>query len=134
MNTEHDPVKKQTVISSHRSGESVSHIVGDTGIPRSTIYNWLKPAKTAEDDCKEPTLKNFRLLENKVKRLEGIIEILKTVDCSPKDPLKVKLNALENLHEQHTYSVHMICEALEVPRGTFYNHILRNKRENTSYD
>ncbi len=134
MNTEHDPVKKQTVISSYKSGEPISHIVQDTGIPRSTIYNWLKLSKAAEDDRKEPTPQNFQLLEKKVKRLEGIIEILKTVDCSPKDPLKVKLNALENLHEQHTYSVHMICEALEVPRGTFYNHILRNKRENTSYD
>lgn len=65
--------------------------------------------------------------------MEGILEILKTVDCSPKDPLKVKLDALEKLHEQHTYSVHMICEALDVPRGTFYNHILRGKREHTWY-
>ena len=29
------------------------------------------------------------------------------------------------------YSVHMICEALNVSPGTFYNHILRNKRDNT---
>ena len=133
MNTKHDPVKKQTVISRYKSGEPISHIVQDTGIPRSTVYNWLKLAKATETSRKEPTLQNLRLLENKVKRLEGIIEILKAADCSPKDPLKVKLDALEKLHEQHTYSVHMICEALEVPRGTFYNHILRNKRENTSY-
>lgn len=26
-----------------------------------------------------------------------------------------------------------LCDALEVPRGTFYNHILRNKKENKSY-
>lgn len=133
MSTKHDPVKKQTVISRYKSGEPISHIVQDTGIPRSTIYNWLKLSKAAENNRKEPTPQNFQLLEKKVKRLEGLIEILKTVDCSPKDPLKVKLDALEKLQQQHTYSVHMICEALEVPRGTFYNHILRNKRENTSY-
>ena len=66
-------------------------------------------------------------------RLEKIIEILKTADCSPKAPLDMKLAALETLHEQHIYSVHMLCETLEVPRGTFYNHILRNKREHTWY-
>lgn len=93
----------------------------------------MKEAKNPETSCKEPTLQNFRLLEKKVERLEEIIEIHKIAGCSPKDPLKTKLEALEMLHEQHTYSVHMICEALEVPRGTFYNHILRNKRENTSY-
>ena len=27
----------------------------------------------------------------------------------------------------------MLCEALEVSRGTFYSHILRNKRDNTYY-
>lgn len=117
MNTKHDPAKKQAVLSRYKSGEPISRIIQDTGIPRSTIYNWLKLSKVADDDPKEPTLPNFRLLEKKVKRLEGIIEILKTADCSPKDPLKVKLDALEKLHEQHTYSVHMICEALEVPRG-----------------
>jgi len=133
MKSKYDLSQRQAVISRYKSGESISHIVEDTGIPRSTIYSWLKLAKTAEDDCKEPTLHNFHLLENKVKRLEGIIEILKTSECSPRDPLKVKLGALEKLHEQHTYSVHMICEALDVPRGTFYNHVLRGKREHTWY-
>lgn len=31
------------------------------------------------------------------------------------------------------YNVHNLCEALMVPRGTFYNHIKRNKRTHTWY-
>lgn len=31
------------------------------------------------------------------------------------------------------YSVHVLCDALEVARGTFYNHIKRNKRDNVWY-
>ena len=27
----------------------------------------------------------------------------------------------------------MICDALDIARGTYYNHILRNKRDNTWY-
>lgn len=38
----------------------------------------------------------------------------------------MKLNAIESLYEK--YSVNLLCEALNVPRGTFYNHLFRNKR------
>ena len=27
----------------------------------------------------------------------------------------------------------MICDALDIARGTYYNHVLRNKRDNTWY-
>ena len=36
---------------------------------------------------------------------------------------------MESLYGQ--FSVHTLCEALEVPRGTFYNHIFRNKQSDT---
>ena len=32
------------------------------------------------------------------------------------------------------YDVHTLCEAMNVPRGTFYNHILRNKRSNAWFE
>ena len=45
--------------------------------------------------------------------------------------LQEKLQELAKLHGQ--YSVHALCEALCVSRGTFYNHIFRRK-EVTAYD
>lgn len=45
--------------------------------------------------------------------------------------MQQKLHAAEKLSGE--YSVHMICEALDIARGTYYNHILRNKRNNTWY-
>ena len=39
------------------------------------------------------------------------------------------MDALESL--RGNFSVYTLCQALEVPRGTFYNHIFRNKRNNT---
>jgi len=50
---------------------------------------------------------------------------------APCVPLQDKLLELANLHGQ--YSVHALCEALCVSRGTFYNHIYRRK-EVTAYD
>ena len=31
------------------------------------------------------------------------------------------------------YNVHWLCEAMQVDRGTFYNHLFRNKKDNTWY-
>lgn len=58
-----------------------------------------------------------------------MIKILKSVNCTVNSPLKDKLYELEKLYGK--YSVHVLCDSLEVSRSTFYNHILRNKKENT---
>lgn len=124
--------QKQEVIERYANGESVSDIVIDFQIPRSTIYSWIKENQNSNNGKKkEVNLKNFRALEKKVAHLEGIVEILQSIDCTTNSPLNIKLAALEDLYGQ--YSVHMICDALKVPRGTFYNHIFRNKRDNTWY-
>ncbi len=132
MNQKHSIETKQRAINRYLSGESVHDIATDTSVPRSTLYAWIKKHSEEQSNKKKPvTLQNFRLLENKVKRLEGIIEILQRVECSAHDPLDIKLHALESLYGQ--YSVRMLCEALNVPRGTFYNHIFRSKRDHTWY-
>lgn len=56
--------------------------------------------------------------------------ILKTVNSIVHAPLKEKLYELELLYEQ--YDVRTLCEALDVSRGTFCDHVLRNKRGNLS--
>ena len=70
--------------------------------------------------------KDLRTLQKK--KLENIIKILQAVDCTVHSSTQVKLAEIEKLHE--AFSVHALCEALKVPRGTYYNHILRNKRSN----
>ena len=132
MNLKYSNTERLDIVNRYDNGESVASIISDTGIPRSTTYAWIKQQHEKQRNRKtELTHKNFRLLENRVKRLQGIIEILKTAGCSPNDSLDIKLSALESLHGQ--YSVHMLCEALDVSRGTFYNHIFRNKRTHTWY-
>lgn len=71
------------------------------------------------------------MLEAKIARLEGIIEIIKKANILPNSSLKEKLYAAESISDN--YSVRMLCEALDIPRGTYYNHILRNKRDSTWY-
>ena len=67
-----------------------------------------------------------------MKRLKGIIDILQKAPCTATASLEDRLHALDDLHDQ--YSVHMLCDALCVPRGTFYNYLLRSKRGCAWYD
>ena len=74
----------------------------------------------------------YVLLQRNVEKLQNIITILKSVDCLVSAPLKERLHALEPFYGK--YEVHTICEALDVDRGTFYNHMLRSKRGNAWFD
>lgn len=44
MNSKHTLEEKQNVITAYNRGKSVSQLVTETGIPRSTIYAWLVDA------------------------------------------------------------------------------------------
>jgi len=112
-------------------GECVSIISKETGIHQSTIYRWIREYKGDHGIDKRPQSHNLNALTKQVQRLEGIIDILQSVNCTAKAPLQVRLAELERLYGTH--NVHMLCEALKVPRGTFYNHMYRNKRNHTWY-
>ena len=125
--------EKQTVIDRFMFGEPSANILDETSIPKSTFYGWLRAYREEQeaDKRKAVNIRNYHLLENKVARLERIIKILKSATCTAKSPLKQRLYAAEQLYGK--YNVHIICAAFDIPRGTFCNHIFRNKRGNTWY-
>lgn len=124
-----DKTKKQTVNRYHK-GEPYTTLCGELGISRSTLQRWARDYKTVAGNSSY-TVRELNCLLLQLKRKEQIIEILKTVDCTVHAPLKNRLLALEGLYGQ--YEVHVLCDVLDVDRGTFYNHIKRNKRDNAWY-
>lgn len=86
----------------------------------STIYRWLK-------DCEgEISAPRYSALLHKKEHLEHVLEVIQLSDLIDEVPLRRRLDILEILHAQHEeYNVHELCEALNVARGTFYNHIFR---------
>lgn len=124
--------EKQLLVARYHAGESVAEICADTGIARSTFYTWIKPyTVTVTETGFMVSPQEFTKMKQKLHKLEQKVEILQKVDCTVSSPLQDKLRELAKLHGQ--YSVHTLCEALCVPRGTFYNHIFRRK-EVTAYD
>mgnify|MGYP002677882284 CR=1 FL=1 len=121
--------QKKVIVARHENGESVRSLCSEFNIPRSTLYRWCKSHKTNTIANGIPfTAREINQMQNRVVKLNNIIAILKTVNCTVSAPLRERLVALEALYGQ--YDVHTLCEALNVDCGTFYNHILRNKREN----
>lgn len=134
MKNKYTPEQKKEIIDRYISGgETYLQISADTGIAKSTFYSWFKEYNIEKEMAKKKTVnyRNFMLLENKVARLENMVDILKSVGGIEDIPLRKKLYLAERFYNE--YSVHLICETLDIPRGTFYNHILRNKKDNTWY-
>ncbi len=123
--------EKATIITKYKQGKPVQELCTEYGICARTIYRWAKYYPTVDNE-QILSPKEYKLLLHRIEKLENVIKILKTVNCTVHAPLKEKLTESELLHGQ--YDVHTLCEALEVSRGTFYNHIFRNKRDNAWFE
>ena len=111
-----------------KSGQAIAKKLG---IPRSTVYFHIQ--KNIGYDSLDFTKRNFRFLINRSKHLESVVSVLQESQCSANDPLKIKLKELERL-SGGDYNVHVLCEALKVPRGTYYNHMLRSKGDDAWFN
>ena len=124
-------VTQKSAIREYRQGKGVTEIAREIGAARSTVYAWLEKDSS---NChkKEINVKLFRELQMRNERLETIIKILKSVPFSAVNaPLREKLPTIENMAGE--YSVNVLCEALSVPKGTYYNYLNRGKHGNTVY-
>ncbi len=120
--------ERNQVINRHLSGERIATLSASTGISRSTLYNWVEDySKTAHHNI--INIFDYNHIKQKCERLENIITILKTCGCSIDSPLSQRYAVITEMSE--TYNVSTLCEALNVAKGSYYNHILRNKNENT---
>lgn len=130
MKKHYAPDLKARIVLSYLGGKTISELANENKISRSTIYIWIKEAQTEEDTKVNPVnLRAFHDLKVKCYRLETIIEILQSAPCCTSAPLKERLEAIQEMST--TYNVNTLCDALNVAKGTYYNHIKRNKKENT---
>jgi len=122
---------RSQIITRYKNKESVINISKETCIPRSTIYRWINDYTAKTSIPPNVKSKEIKELERKVEKLQTMLAIIHELGISVNAPLKEKLNAMAPLYGK--YNVHWLCEAMRVDRGTFYNHIFRNKKDNTWY-
>jgi len=82
--------EKQAAIARYAvSQESVSDILADIGIPRSTFYGWLEADREASShDTSYFSAANFHRLRHHAEHMEKVISCLKDSNCPPNAPLK----------------------------------------------
>ena len=125
----HQEEVKAIVVNRYLNGEQISKISHDMDISRTTVYTWIKQHNTSFNKGKAPNFRYLHDLEQKCERQQKMIEILKRSPYSPCAPLSKRYEVIRALSSE--YNVNTLCEALDVAKGSYYNHLLRNKNGNT---
>lgn len=112
------------------TGAPLATISEKYNISLNTLYRWRKEYQQVEDQA---TTKDYPTLYRQYKRQDHILQIIRLSNIIDDVPRSKRLEILARLHEQfEQYSVHELCEALNISRGTFYNHIFR-RADRTEY-
>ena len=131
MSAQYAEKRKEKAVADYLNGIAVVQIAQNVGVSRSTIYTWVRMQKENGLIKTVSTQKEAMNLKQKLAKLQDIVSVLRTVDCLPNASLRERLIAAELLYGK--YSVYVLCDALNIARGTFYNHLFRNKRGNSTY-
>jgi len=121
--------QKKKIINRYLNGESVSSLSKSSYIARSTIYLWIDEYNKTSNLCKEMNLLDIHRLKQKCDRQEKMLDIIRISSCSPNSTQTEKYEAITALSDR--YNVNTLCKALGMAKGSYYNHILRNKNGNT---
>ena len=121
--------QKQAIVQRYLNGEAVAALARETQIPRSTLYQWIRKARI--NPSKKVQLRDLSRVKMQYERSQRIAQILQTAPCTASAPLREKLDAIVLMSKE--YNINILCDALKVAKGTYYNHILRNKRGNSVY-
>jgi len=115
----------------YTSGKSIKQICTEYQVSKSSLYSWVQQfSKTKKVDSLVYNGRDIYQLQKEVERLRRENEIYRTSGCTPQTSLDVKLSIMKDLTTQ--FSVHSLCNALEVRRSTLYHFMLR-KPEKTVY-
>ncbi len=118
---------KVKTIRRYEKGESIKSLSQELHISQSTLYQWRKEYCLIKTPNRTYTPKEFDAISRRLQKLEHQMGIIRQSGYLSSVPLQKKLATLEGLYNQpgNPYSVHDLCEAFGVARGTFYNHIFR---------
>ncbi len=128
MNKRVGEKEKRKVVERYLCGETVVSICKDIGYSRSTVYGWIIQYKSGLQNH-QVNLKDYKILKTMYERQKLVVHILQNAPCRANDPLHDRLEAIKDLSLK--YTVYTLCDAFNVPKGTYYNFLLRSKGENS---
>ena len=129
MGKRHTEEDKKLMVSLYVNGKSVQEICEKNQISRSALYNWIKLYTERKAPKTGTIISGHRIvcLEEENRKLREENEILKKASCGCNASRSEKIQAVQRLYGQ--YSLRALCDALELARGTFYNHMKSQKNQ-----
>lgn len=134
MPTTYPTELKVKTICRYEKGESIKALSQELHISQSTLYQWRKEYCSIKTPTRTYTPTEFDAISRRLQKLEHHMEIIRQTWYLSNIPLQKKLTSLEELYNRagNPFSIHELCDALDVARGTFYNHIFR-KADRSKY-
>lgn len=132
MKKNYSEKQKSEIISRYLSGNSVTKLSAEYHIAQSTIYEWIKESAECENQERKVNMREFLDLKQRCEQQELMIEILQNAPCTVNAPLAERYEYILNSSEK--YSINLLCKTMKVAKGSYYNHVLRNKKENKQFE
>lgn len=123
---------KKQIVQEHFAGNTITKLAKEHSLSRSTIYSWIKQYGKAIKRTKPINMREYNDLQQKCEQLEKMVEILQQAPCTVTAPLSERYALVQDLSDK--YSVSLLCKTMKVAKGSYYNHIFRNKNENTKFE
>lgn len=123
---------KEQIVQEHFAGNTITELAKEHSLSRNTIYSWIKQYGKAIKRTKPINMREYNDLQQKCEQLEKMVEILQQAPCTVTAPLSERYALIQGLSEK--YSVSLLCKTMKVAKGSYYNHIFRNKNENTKFE
>lgn len=132
MPTTYPTELKIKTIRRYEKGESIKALSQELHISQSTLYQWRREYCSIKTPTRTYTPAEFDAISRRLQKLEHQMEVVRKSGYISGVPLQERLATLEELYNRpdNPFSVHELCDALDVARGTFYNHIFRKADRN----
>lgn len=123
---------KIEVVNHYRTHGCVQTTLDKYGIAKSTLFKWKNQYENnlfskrgrKQLEAQSPQARSHQ------KKMQEIKQVRKECRCPVTASTDEKMKAIQALEGK--YSIHVLCDALQLPRGTYYNR-KRNEGKLTSY-
>ena len=111
---------KDEVVKFYERNHTLSETLSEFGISESSLFAWKKQYDDAHQlFISAPSeRKNLRHSQARLKKTGEMLEVLERSSCGIYASIDEKMEAIAQLEGQ--YSIHVLCEALKLPRGTYF--------------
>ncbi len=124
---------KKYVVKKLLESKSAKYICSKFKLSKSTLYYWKEQyRKLLIESHKVITRNDYLKLKAENNRNKMILNIYRTVSCSPQSPEVDKFNAIDSLRSQ--YPIKTLCEVLCVDRNKYYRHLKEKKTQNEIWE